>query len=74
MTNDLRRRVGEHKAMVSDGFTKKYNVTTLVYFETFSDSSEAIAREKQMKRLRRAHKIALIEKENYEWRDLYNDI
>ncbi len=66
VTNDLQRRIYEHKIKISDGFTKKYNVTLLVYFETFSDPSLAIAREKQMKRFKRVLKIELIEKENYE--------
>jgi putative endonuclease len=74
VTNDLKRRVYEHKTKIADGFTKKYHVTILVYFETFSDPSTAIRREKQMKRLKREYKIILIEKENYEWRDLYDNL
>lgn len=74
VTNDLKRRVYEHKTKASDGFTKKYNVTKLVYFETFSDPSTAIAREKQMKKWNRLWKIREIEKVNKVWRDLYEDL
>ncbi len=74
VTNDLRRRVYQHKTKIAEGFTKKYDVDSLVYFEAFLEPSIAIAREKQMKRLRRTYKIKLIENENYEWRDLYTDL
>ena len=70
MTNDLRRRLYEHKNELIDGFTAKYNVHKLVFFETFSDSMEAIKREKQLKGWRREKKDALIENNNPDWKDL----
>ena len=70
ITNDLRRRVGEHKAGEVPGFTSKYRVTKLVYFERYTNVKEAIAREKEIKAWRRAKKIALLETLNPEWRDL----
>ena len=74
VTNDLLRRVAEHKAEVDDGFTKRYGVKTLVYFEIFDNFTYAIQREKQLKSWRRAWKIALIERDNKQWRDLSDDI
>jgi putative endonuclease len=71
VTNDLRRRVSEHKLKFIPGFTKQYNVDKLVYFEWFEDGPNAIAREKQIKAGSRAKKIALIEASNPEWRDLF---
>jgi len=71
MTNDLIRRVYEHKIGVADGFTKKYKVNRLMYFEQFSDVHAAIAREKRLKKWKRAWKIQLIEKQNPNWDDLY---
>ena len=70
VTNHLERRVFEHKNKLIDGFTKKYNVNKLVYFEQTSDVKPAIEREKQLKGLLRAKKNALVEKVNPEWRDL----
>lgn len=70
MTNDLGRRVGEHKEKVIPGFTQRYNITRLVYLEEFNGPLAAIAREKQLKRWSRAKKIALIESMNPEWNDL----
>ena len=70
VTNDLRRRMAEHKSESIPGFTKKYHVHKLVYFETTSDPSIAIAREKQLKGWRREKKIMLIEKLNPNWCDL----
>lgn len=70
MTNDLRRRLYEHKNELIDGFTAKYNVHKLVFFETFSDPMEAIKREKQLKGWRREKKDALIENNNPDWKDL----
>ena len=61
VTNDLMRRVFEHKEKLVEGFTKKYNITMLVYYETTSDVRASIAREKQLKSWRRSKKIALIE-------------
>ena len=69
VTNDLMRRVFEHKEKVADGFTNKYNITMLVYYETASDIQAAIAREKQLKSWRRSKKIALIESSNPQRRD-----
>ncbi|MGZ5787108.1 MAG: GIY-YIG nuclease family protein, partial [Ramlibacter sp.] len=71
---DLVRRVYEHKNDLADGFTKKYAVHDLVWFEATSSVEEAIRKEKQIKDWRRAWKIALIEKENPKWRDLYPEI
>jgi putative endonuclease len=71
VTNDLRRRVSEHKMKLIPGFTKQYNVDKLVYFEWFEDAPNAIAREKQIKAGSREKKIALIERSNPEWRDLF---
>ena len=73
VTNDLERRVLEHKRKLVPGFTKKYNITRLVYFEEGTDIDSAILREKQIKGLLRKKKIALIEAENPEWLDLAAD-
>jgi putative endonuclease len=70
VTNNLERRVYEHKWALNDGFTKKYNITTLVYFETTDDVRSAIEREKQIKGWLRSRKIALVESVNPEWIDL----
>jgi putative endonuclease len=70
VTNDLHRRVFEHKTHAIKGFTAKYNVDRLVYFEVFESIEIKIAREKKLKRWRREWKVALIERENPEWRDL----
>jgi putative endonuclease len=70
VTNSLERRVWQHQQKVNVGFTAKYGVCRLVYFERFLDPINAIAREKQLKAGSRAKKIALIERENPEWRDL----
>jgi len=70
ITNDLPRRVLEHKQKLLEGFTKKYNINKLVYYEISTDVSAAIAREKQIKRWRREKKIELIKGFNPEWRDL----
>jgi len=74
VTSDLVKRVGEHRTGAVDGFTKKYGVHHLVYFELHSGMAEAIAREKQIKRWNRAWKIELIEKKNPDWRDLWDDL
>ncbi len=73
MTNNLERRIYEHKHKLLEGFTKKYNITELVYVEVFSDVNQAIIREKQVKDWRREKKIALIESMNPRWRDLSTD-
>jgi putative endonuclease len=70
MTNDLRRRVWEHKTKLVGGFTKKYNCTRLVLFEEFDNVEDAIAREKEIKGWLRRKKIALIERRNGSWKDL----
>ena len=70
VTNDLVRRMEEHQTKQVDGFTKKYNVVTLVYFESTEDIESAISREKVLKHWNREWKINLIEKENPEWKDL----
>jgi putative endonuclease len=73
-TSDLVRRVWEHRQGFVEGFTKKYNVHRLVHFETYDDVRDAIQRERTMKHWRRAWKAALIERENPDWRDLYEEI
>jgi putative endonuclease len=73
-THDLVRRVWEHKQKVVDGFTKRYSVEHLVYFETYDEAQLAIQRERTMKHWSRAWKQALIEKGNPDWRDLYEEI
>ena len=70
VTNDLGRRVYEHKNGLFPGFTRKYKIHRLVYFEPTSDVEAAIAREKQIKSWRRAKKVALIRSLNPEWKDL----
>ena len=70
VTNDLLRRVVEHSEGTAEGFTAKYDVSRLVWFEQHSDINEAILREKRIKKWNRDWKLALIEKENLEWRDL----
>jgi putative endonuclease len=73
MTNDLTRRVFEHKSGFIEGFTKKYSIDKLVSFESTTDVNEAIARERRLKKWKRQWKIELIEKTNPEWRDLSED-
>jgi putative endonuclease len=70
VTNDLERRVNEHKSGAISGFTKQYKIDSLVYFQETHDVGEAIAAEKRIKGLLRPKKIALIEQENPTWRDL----
>ena len=74
VTNDLIRRVIEHKIHRNDGFTNLYNVTKLVYFETFSNAEDAIKREKQVKRYKRLWKVNLVNGMNAEWKDLSGQI
>jgi len=74
ITNDLIRRTYEHKNKLIEGFTKKYNVTKLVYYEIFNDPQTAIEREKSIKNLLRVKKIALIKGTNPLFKDLYQDI
>jgi putative endonuclease len=70
MTSNLMRRVYEHKRKLRAGFTKKYNVTRLAYYEETSDVQTALAREKEIKKWRRSKKIALIKTMNPKWQDL----
>jgi len=74
VTNNLLRRVSEHKNKTISGFTKRYNVDQLVYFECGDDINIAIAREKQIKAGSRQDKIDLINSMNPEWKDLYKDM
>jgi len=74
VTNDLVRRTYEHREGLADGFTKKYDVKRLVYFEPHDTANAAIQREKNIKRWSREWKIDLIVKDNPSWRDLYEDI
>ena len=74
VTNDLIRRVAEHKLKLTEGFTKKYEIFKLVYFEQFDDVENAIKREKRLKKWNRAWKIRLVEELNPNWDDLYPSI
>jgi putative endonuclease len=74
VTSSLVKRIYEHKHDLVEGFTKQYHIHNLVYYEVTEDVTSAITREKQLKKWNRAWKIALIEKQNPEWRDLYVDI
>ena len=74
ITNDLIRRVYEHKEKLDDGFTKKYNITKLVYYEVFECIENAILRENQIKAGSRQNKIELVNATNIEWHDLYEEL
>ena len=74
VTTDLARRAGEHRHGLVPGFTQKYKVNRLVYYEEHADIREAIATEKRLKKWKRLWKIRLIEKINPDWRDLYSHI
>jgi putative endonuclease len=74
MTNSLIRRIQQHKSKEIEGFSKRYNLTKLVYYQIIDDVRSAITREKQMQAWKRQWKIELIEKENPEWKDLYDKI
>ncbi len=74
ITNNLKRRVYEHKEKIIHGFTARYNVTKLVYYEIFRDVRDAITREKQIKGGSRSKKINLIKNINADWEDLYDDL
>jgi len=74
VTNDLIRRVAEHKLKIAESFTKRYDVVRLVYFEQFDQIEQAIHREKRLKKWTRALKISLIEEDNPNWIDLYPEI
>ena len=70
VTNDIERRIYEHKSGKFEGFTKRYNLNKLVYFETYTDIKEAIYREKHLKGKKRDYKNLLIEKTNPQWKDI----
>jgi putative endonuclease len=74
VTEDLIRRVYEHKNNLVEGFTKKYHIHMLVYYEQHGNIESAITREKRLKKWNRKWKLELIEKDNPQWRDLYEDI
>jgi putative endonuclease len=74
VTSNLTRRVFEHKNKLMEGFTKRYNVEKLVYYEIFDDVNDAIAREKQIKGGSRKKKLVLIEHANNAWQDLYDTL
>lgn len=74
MTDDLRRRTAEHKHGCVDGFTKKYQVNRLMYFETFRDPAAASKREMQLKKYRREKKIGLFADSNPQWKDLAEEL
>lgn len=74
VTSDLVKRVWEHKNNAVEGFTSRYGVHRLVYFEVWDDMEQAILREKRIKKWNRAWKIELIEKHNSEWRDLWETL
>jgi putative endonuclease len=74
VTNDLERRIYEHKNKVSEGFTKRYNLCKLVYFDSTNDIKEAITMEKQIKRWSRQKKNSIIKQMNPEWKDLSNGL
>lgn len=73
VTNDLMRRVQEHKNKIHQGFTQRYNISILVYYEHATEIESAIMREKQIKGWSRARKVTLVESANPEWRDLSGD-
>jgi putative endonuclease len=74
VTRDLVRRTHEHRTKAAKGFTARYGVDRLVWFESYEDVEAAILREKEIKKWRRAWKLALVEKDNSQWRDLYDEI
>ena len=74
ITNDLVRRVYEHRIKAVPGFTTKYNITRLVWFEIYDDPVSAISREKELKKWKRDWKVQLIEKDNPDWDDLFESI
>jgi len=74
VTNDIVRRVYDHRTKAVPGFTSKYNITRLVWFEIYDDPISAISREKELKKWRRAWKVQLMEAQNPDWNDLYESI
>ena len=73
MTNDIKKRIYQHKNHLVGGFTEKYNIDRLIYVETISDFDSVIKREKQIKKWRREKKVALIDSQNPSWDDLSRD-
>jgi putative endonuclease len=73
-TSDLKKRISEHKEKLAEGFTKRYNVNKLIYYETLDDPLTAISREKQIKDGSRQKKVDLINSINNDWRDLYDEL
>ena len=74
VTSNLLKRIYEHKLKMVEGFTKKYDVNKLVYFEQHNTANTAISREKKLKNWRRKWKLGLIKKSNPDWKDLYKDL
>ena len=74
VTNDIVRRIYQHRTKTIQGFTSKYNITRLVWFEIYDDPISAISREKELKKWKRAWKVQLIEAQNPQWNDLYESI
>ena len=74
VTSDLVERIWEHKEKLVEGFSKRYNIDKLVYYEQHTDVKEAIIREKRLKKWNRQWKLELIEKDNPNWVDLYNQL
>jgi putative endonuclease len=74
VTNDIVRRVYEHRIKAVPGFTSKYNITRLVWFEIYEDPTAAITREKELEKWKRSWKVQLIERQNSDWKDLYESI
>jgi putative endonuclease len=74
VTSDLIKRAWQHREALAEGFTKKYGVKQLVWYEIHNDVTAAITREKQIKKWNRAWKIRLIQEQNPQWRDLYEDV
>jgi putative endonuclease len=74
VTNDIVRRIYEHRTKAEPGFTSKYNITRLVWFEIYDDPISAISGEKELNKWRRSWKVQLIEKDNPQWNDLYESI
>ena len=74
VTSDLIKRAWEHKNKLAEGFTEKYGIDKLVYYEQFQDAESALRREKRLKKYNRKWKIDLIEKSNPDWKDLYEEL
>ena len=74
VSSDLKRRIYEHKHKLIEGFSKRYDLGMLVYYEVFEDIREAIAREKYLKGKKRAFKLKIINSFNPQWRDLYDEV